>query len=198
MIKTYLSTDNITLRANSVGGTLFERIGTFVVPRDSLVSFDPTRPGLFLLFATQKGLTPAADKTITLPSGIVIPRTGHFQRYVQAVGVVNGETRELTVTAVDEEAGRITIAETVDSGTNVDVCCVPRIPFLVEFRISPPKSGLELTRTVFTMELSAEAERDYWKTGSQLLIPGTYVLPEDWLLEFWVLCALPGFHPTMV
>jgi len=190
-MKTYLDRNSFQYKLDTAGGSTFEKVAVYQVPRERLLALDSTRPAILAFFAAQTGLTQDNNKKVTLPNGLVLPANFFPLACVQAFGTVNNTRRQLTVTDVDEAASQITIDEKVDANTTVDVYAVPRMPMLVEFRIAPPKAGLDVSRTIFTMDISADFERDIWKSGSQLRLPTGYVLPEDWLLEIWVRCPLP-------
>jgi len=191
MIRTYLDRASFQYKSDYDGSGLWKELCAYQGLREVITGFDPTRPAVFLLFALQSGLTPNAEKVVTLPYGIVIPEGVNFRNYVQAFGVVGGNRVPLTVTEVNEVAGTVKIAETVDSGTTVDVYCVPRIPVLVSFRIENIETGAKVQREILVMDVAADAEREYWKAGSYLLMPSTFAIPEDWLLRIYVRTSLP-------
>lgn len=189
-MKTYLDRSSFDYKYDYDGSNIWKEFAIFQGRRETLYQFDPTRPAIFLLYALQAGLTPS-ESTVTLPNGIVIPQTGNPLNYVQAFGTVNAARRQLTITAVNESAGTVTFSETVDTGTTVDVYCIPRIPLLVSFRIANIETGAKIEREIYVADISADAERDYWKSKSVLTLPTAYPIPEDWLLKIYVRCSLP-------
>jgi len=189
-VKTYLDRSSFDYKYDYDGSNIWKEFAIFQGRRETLYQFDPTRPAIFLLYALQANLTPS-NKTVTLPQGIVIPQTGNPLNYVQAFGVVSGTRVQLTVTAVDEAAGTVTYSETTDANTKVDVYCIPRIPLLVSFRVANIEPGAKIEREILVMDISSDAERDYWKATSVLTLPTAYPIPEDWLLKIYVRCALP-------
>lgn len=188
MMRTYLMRDDWDVRTAYPGGNVWQQIAYFVGRRETVMNLDPTRLGVFVLLARQANCN-VSNKVVTLPYGIVVPEVGNPLNYVQAFGTVNEQRVPLTVTAVNESAGTITISETTDAGTKVDVYCVPRVPLLVELRIEPPESGVKLQRTLWVADVSSLVERDWWKAG--LVFPAGLPIPEDWMLSLWVRCALP-------
>lgn len=188
---TYLMRDSWDLRLNTGGSeTSFELFGAYIGRRETVLNLDPTRPGVLALLPLQAQCD-VSNKVVTLPKGIVVPDSGNFRDYVVAYGMVSGVRTKLTVTAVSEANGTITVAETTDADTKVDVYCIPRTPLIVELRLEAPYKGMVLSRTLWVADVSMLAERHWWKVNSGLFFPMGSPLPEDWVLALYVKCSLP-------
>ena len=194
-VRTYLDRGSWDIRVDHPGDNTWRRIATYIGRRETVLTVDPARPGVLVLFALQANCS-VSNGVVNLPYGIIVPKSAEstplYRHYVTAYGTVNGTRTLLTVTGVNESAGTITVAENVDANTTVDVYCIPRAtPILAEMRIEAPSMGVTVQRAFYVADLTTQAEREFWKSGSTILFPSAYPLPEDWHLTLWVRCSLP-------
>lgn len=191
---TYLDRTSWDIKTDHPGGDSWHRVAVYIGRRETVTTIDINRPTVFALFALQANCN-VNDHTVTLPYGIVVPKGAEatsWRYYVQAYGVVDGTRRRLTIAGVNESAGTITIQETVDTNTKVDVYCVPlNTPLLVEMRIEAPTQSMNIQRTFWVADIPTLVEREFWKSSARLLLPSGYPIPEDWMLTIWARCALP-------